>query len=610
MKKLISLLLLTLSAAICHSQIVKGKVLDNNTRKGVHAAYIYFNGTMAVAISDQDGNFELNASRYKDMPLTISAIGYNTHTIANPTSGNPLTILLKPKAYSLNEIKVVGKNSKRREYLQLFKKEFLGADYDPRKCIIENEEDISFNYTRCKDTLEAYAKNPIRINNKLLGYRITFYLDAFKHIWIKDATLYEGSYMFVDTTATDSTLRPKYELARYNAYKGSRMHFFRSLWTHSLEEENFRITDYKGQLLNYNDVVINRDGKKFLNYPYDIFVGIKTGFSRYTYSRVNFLDRMVYFKPDGYYDVLSIRWAGDMITKRIADFLPYEYNAVDPERKKPVRRSSTNKSGDESTIDLENAEMECIYKYTINAPYNKSNTNKKKAEIYTTLLQFNGKISKFCDLNLYRADSIRQLYSDEQLAKEETGKEYKNYLTKKYVFTPVLYKNHPTGKISTLDIMYPDEYIYEENKIAPIWKLKKGSLTVCGYECKKATTSLGGKVWTVWYAPALNNCEGPWKLFGLPGLILKAEDHSKTHQFEITSIRKSNSPITMKMSSNVTWIQKSDFLKIKKLFENEYVRELPLPIETDKREDNGIIISNGMRVPVGSDTEYCPLEAE
>ncbi len=606
MKKLIFLSLFIFSAAIGHSQIIKGKVLDYNTRKGVAAAYIYFNGTMAVALSDKDGSFELNISKYKDMPLIVSAIGYHTETITDPGKVNPLTVLLKQKTYQLGEIKVVAKNSNRRKYMQIFKDEFLGPDYEYQNCKIENEEDISFNYNNCKDTLEAYAMNPIRINIKRLGYRITFHLDVFKYSWKKKETIYGGNYLFTDTTHTDSTLRPKYQKERFRIYQGSRMHFLRSLWTFSLAEENFIITNYNRELLNYNDVVSVDSGKKYLYYPKDIFVGRKNDQKRYTFSRINFLQGKTYFNPEGYYDVFGIRWAGQMVNQRVADFLPYEYQAIDPDNPQPVKRSIVVRLDNQTTMELGNADMECIYKYTINAPLIKRNTFRKKLETYTTMLQFNESVSRFSDWNLYQADSIRQYYTDEQLAKDQIKKEYNKHLGAKYVFNSMIFKNYPKGKISSLEQMHPDEYIYEENKAEQIWKLKKGTLTVCGYPCKKATTKWGGRTWTVWYAPDIKSSEGPWKLYGLPGLILKADESTKTHQFEATSIRKTNRPIMMPVNSNLTWIQKIDFMKIKSIFEKDYIRKLPV---VDNTEGESMIV-NGKRFPIGSDTEYCPLEIE
>jgi|SRR5690606_24995547 len=55
------------------------------------------------------------------------------------------------------------------------------------------------------------------------------------------------------------------------------------------------------------------------------------------------------------------------------------------------------------------------------------------------------------------------------------------------------------------------------------WDLQKESKMVNGIECFKASTTFRGNDWEVWYAPSLPYPYGPWKLNGLPGLILEAK---------------------------------------------------------------------------------------
>lgn len=46
---------------------------------------------------------------------------------------------------------------------------------------------------------------------------------------------------------------------------------------------------------------------------------------------------------------------------------------------------------------------------------------------------------------------------------------------------------------------------------------------VLGYECVMAESDYHGRRWRAWFSPDLPLPFGPWKLHGLPGLILKAE---------------------------------------------------------------------------------------
>lgn len=79
---------------------------------------------------------------------------------------------------------------------------------------------------------------------------------------------------------------------------------------------------------------------------------------------------------------------------------------------------------------------------------------------------------------------------------------------------------------------------YKEKTELPEWIVNNDStIDILGYKCLFATCNYRGRNWNVWFTPEIPLKEGPWKLAGLPGLVLKAYDHSKQYVFEATSIR-------------------------------------------------------------------------
>lgn len=82
-------------------------------------------------------------------------------------------------------------NEKKKE-LKNPKNEFIGTTANANDCIILNEQDITFNYDSDKDTLRAYALKPLLIENKALGYKITYYLDIFEYYKGKETTFFVG----------------------------------------------------------------------------------------------------------------------------------------------------------------------------------------------------------------------------------------------------------------------------------------------------------------------------------------------------------------------------------------------------------------------------------
>jgi GLPGLI family protein len=56
------------------------------------------------------------------------------------------------------------------------------------------------------------------------------------------------------------------------------------------------------------------------------------------------------------------------------------------------------------------------------------------------------------------------------------------------------------------------------------WKTSEEQRSIGGIPCLKAVTQFKGRGYTAWYAPTITIPDGPWKLGGLPGLILEAYD--------------------------------------------------------------------------------------
>lgn len=79
---------------------------------------------------------------------------------------------------------------------------------------------------------------------------------------------------------------------------------------------------------------------------------------------------------------------------------------------------------------------------------------------------------------------------------------------------------------------------YKEKTELPQWTVHTDSLTsIMGYGCVYATCEFRGRNWEAWFTPEIPIGEGPWKLAGLPGLVLKAQDSGRQYVYEAESIR-------------------------------------------------------------------------
>ena len=102
-----------------------------------------------------------------------------------------------------------------------------------------------------------------------------------------------------------------------------------------------------------------------------------------------------------------------------------------------------------------------------------------------------------------------------------------------------IYKNYPAGKITTLDQLAASRFRCEEPLERPEWTLLPDTVTLLSYACRKAICRFRGRDYEAWYTPEIPRSEGPWKLQGLPGLILKASDSRDHYTFICSGIEKS-----------------------------------------------------------------------
>lgn len=82
-------------------------------------------------------------------------------------------------------------------------------------------------------------------------------------------------------------------------------------------------------------------------------------------------------------------------------------------------------------------------------------------------------------------------------------------------------------------------YFFQEEMTRPEWVIDETTTEErCGYKCHRATAKYLGRLWTAWYTPEIPTSAGPWKLWGLPGLIVSAQDESGRYAFDMTSFSK------------------------------------------------------------------------
>lgn len=108
-----------------------------------------------------------------------------------------------------------------------------------------------------------------------------------------------------------------------------------------------------------------------------------------------------------------------------------------------------------------------------------------------------------------------------------------------------IYKERDRGVITSF-LWLPNIVCEQKNEAFRHWEIRPVQDTILSYACTRADIHYAGRDYTAWYAPEIPIPDGPWKLQGLPGLILKAEDKEGFFLFEAIGLETlENACITM-----------------------------------------------------------------
>lgn len=150
-------------------------------------------------------------------------------------------------------------------------------------------------------------------------------------------------------------------------------------------------------------------------------------------------------------------------------------------------------------------------------------------------------------------------------------------LPKAGILSMEFYKNYPEkGKTLMLDAAGEAKCQIEEKMETPEWTILPDSTAdIMGYPCQLATTHFKGRQWYAWYTEDIPLDEGPWKLRGLPGLILEAYDSSRQFIFDGQGMEQPDGePITF-IKAKREKVSQKDFRRLKESYDpNDVLKQM------------------------------------
>lgn len=221
--------------------LIKGKVISADSKTPLAGVSVFLSNTSFGTTSNSAGEFQLSPPLAK-YDLIVSSVGYETYaqTISAENSSE-LTILLRQKAQVLDEV-VVGAYEKNgwKTWGQFFIENFIGTTEWAEDCKIKNSDVIKFRRNKNDNTLSAVAMDVLIIENKSLGYTISYQLESFDYDFGSNYVSYLG-YPLITPMKGNAARQRRWNANRDDAYYGSMMEFMRALYRNKIVEEGFEV---------------------------------------------------------------------------------------------------------------------------------------------------------------------------------------------------------------------------------------------------------------------------------------------------------------------------------------------------------------------------------
>ena len=271
----------------------KGLVLDKLTNQSIAGASVFINASGIGVVCGSDGSFNLSKfiqAQFGHPVLTIVAMGYETANFNLANHKGAVVIYLNPIVRELETVTVTAAEKNGWEkYGKDFIESFLSYSDFSKLCTIENPEVLKFYYDPNTNTLRVNARKPLIIQNKALGYKITYWLESFEHNYRTRIMSYSGLTLYEDLIRPNKrkAQAAKWLKNREAAYQGSVMHFIRSVHAGKLAESGFivrRLEKVEGSRKGrYSNVVDSKilaeadfsdtiEGQKIIQFPNYLYV--------------------------------------------------------------------------------------------------------------------------------------------------------------------------------------------------------------------------------------------------------------------------------------------------------------------------------------------------
>lgn len=380
------LLLLLIHAAGYSQSVLRGKIVDAQTKQPLAAATIFISNSTYQTVSNEDGGFTITTPN-DTFDIICSFVGYAPVRLSSDAVADRSKTYTIPMTEEIEKLKniTVMNRSQRDKYLQIFRDNLIGTTKNARKTKILNLDDVYINLDE-KGNLEVTSDTPLQIENPELNYKITFVLEFLRYDFKNAVSHYSGFQTFEDLKPITVKNQKDISKNRFRAYQGSSIHFIKSAYDGTFAAEGYLIRamtynpnpEYPGEeavkkllaerqtkvysqwtpipqkhLMTISDTLLTQqqfirtdNDKKYFHFDNYLYVRYQGEKEEHNYivenkkhglnaqvSQLKVRSNAVQLFPDGNLKNASdIIFHGYMGWEKLADMLPYDYQP--PENKK------------------------------------------------------------------------------------------------------------------------------------------------------------------------------------------------------------------------------------------------------------------------------------
>lgn len=241
------------------------------------------------------------------------------------------------------------------------------------------------------------------------------------------------------------------------------------------------------------------------------------------------------------------------------------------------------------------------YKIIYEFKHQRDSLNSNSVYIEKMVLYIDSKMSLFKsnELDNYEYEHEKQI--------EDAVKDFKsgnstiiNQTSPKRVIKTEILKNRNQLQLLIKEALIGMNYLIKDSLSSIKWIITSETKKIENLICQKATAKFRGRNYVAWFCPAIPINDGPWKFFGLPGLILQVNDTKGQVVFNFVSLEKGDFSSKIKLPQKVISITKPEWQKM-------YNAYLDNPLEFTQ---SAIAANSGVRVNISYPNSNIPNSSQ